>query len=66
MNTKRIFFWLVLIGLLFLLRPGDTWRETQRIWRQRNLILGVLVTVIVIYLIYGAYSLYRQGGMFAW
>jgi len=26
----------------------------------------VLVTVIVIYLIYGAYSLYRQGGMFAW
>ena len=66
MNTKRILFWLVLIAALFLLRPGDTWRETQRIWRQRNLILGVLVTVIVTYLIYGIYSLYRQGGVFGW
>jgi hypothetical protein len=66
MNTRRLLFWLVLIGALFLLRPRATWRETRRIWSQRNLILGVLVTVIAIYLFYGIYSLYRQGGLPGW
>lgn len=66
MNTKRIFLWLILLAVLILVRPSSTWREAQRIWRQRNWILGVLVTLIAVYVIYGLFSLYRQGGIPIW
>lgn len=66
MNTRRLFFWLILLAILVLLRPTSTWREAQRIWRQRNIILAVLVTLIAIYVIYGIFSLYRQGGIPGW
>ena len=66
MNTKRIFLWLILLAILILLRPTSTWREAQRIWRQRNWILAVSVTLIAVYVFYGLLSLYRQGGIPGW
>lgn len=66
MNTNRLLFWLILLAALLLLRPVATWREAQRIWQQRNLILGVSVTLITLYVIYGIFSLYRRGGLPLW
>lgn len=64
--NKRIFLWLIVLAILILLRPSSTWREAQRVWSQRNIILGVLVTLIAVYVIYGLVSLYRQGGIPGW
>jgi len=60
MNIRRIFFLLVILGLVFLFKPKATMSEAQRVWSQRDWILYVLVTAVGIYLIYGLYGLYLR------
>lgn len=62
---RRIIYLLLILLVVVVLRPGTAWREGKRIWGERDRFLRVIVTVLIIYLIYGVYSLY-QNGMLPW
>lgn len=66
MSSRRILIYLV-IALLILaaMRPRETWRQAQQMWSQRNYVMAIVVTTIVVYLIYGLYQMYQQG-YFPW
>ena len=62
MSSRRILLYLlIIIALLALTRPGAAWAEAKRIWAQRNWMLGVIATVLLIYLVYGLIRLIRSG-----
>ncbi|RIK45013.1 MAG: hypothetical protein DCC55_00605 [Chloroflexi bacterium] len=61
MKTRTLFLLLVLVVLLWLFKPAQVWGEARRMWRQRELMLKVLVAMIVLYLLYGMYELYERG-----
>lgn len=61
MKTRTLFLLLVLVVLIWLFKPAQVWGEARRMWRQRELMLKVLVAMIVLYLLYGVYELYEQG-----
>ncbi len=62
MSSRRVLIYLVIALLIFAaMHPRETWRQAQQVWSQRNYILTVLVTTVVIYLIYGLYQMYQQG-----
>ena len=52
---------LLILALVFMLRPKGMWGEAKRSWEQRNRILRTLVVIIAFYLIYGLYKMYRSG-----
>jgi drug/metabolite transporter (DMT)-like permease len=64
MNSQRLFLWLILLLLILILRPRGLWRELKQLWRQREWLLWVLVSIIGFYFLYGLYSLYRDGSFF--
>jgi hypothetical protein len=62
MSSRRILIYLlIIIALLTLTRPSAAWAEAKRIWSQRNWMLGVIATVLLIYLVYGIVQLIRSG-----
>ena len=66
MSSRRILIYLVIILLMLAAtRPRETWRQAQQMWSQRNYVLAVLATTIIVYLVYGLYQMYRQG-YFLW
>ena len=66
MNRWRILILLIIILLLALAQPRRSWRTLERYWLRRNWILTVLVTVVLLYLLYGLDTFYRQGGFGAY
>lgn len=44
-------------------RPAALWEQGKVVWGKRDRFLRVAVFVLVIYLIYGIFQLYRQGGI---
>jgi hypothetical protein len=48
--------------MLFLiaLRPRGMWTEIKRSWAQRERIVRVLFFIVVVYFLYGLYTMYRQ------
>ena len=52
---------LLILTLIFLLRPRGVWGEAKRSWEQRNRILRMLVIIIAVYLVYGPYKMYQTG-----
>ena len=63
MNAQRIFVWLLILFVILVLRPAGVWRELKNIWRQREFIIRVLITLVGFYFLYGLYSLYKDGGL---
>ena len=62
MSSRRVLLYLVIILLLLTLtRPRAAWAEAQRIWSQRNWMLGVIATILLIYLAYGIVQVIRSG-----
>jgi succinate dehydrogenase hydrophobic anchor subunit len=61
MNTRRILLLLVIIFILLWFKPATIWAEMKRSWKQREWILKIMVVIISIYLVYGVYSMYKQG-----
>jgi hypothetical protein len=49
-RLRHLVFILVIILILFILRPRQVWAEVKRIHRQWDLLLYLLVTVIIVYL----------------
>jgi hypothetical protein len=66
MNVRRTLFLLLVLALIWLLRPSSMWNESKRMWAQRELLLRVLVVIIVLYFGYGLYELYRTGWFAPW
>lgn len=60
MDSRRLIILLVLLVLIIVFKPVGVWQYFQRIWERRNLIVGTLFTIIMLYLAYGVYSMYRQ------
>jgi hypothetical protein len=62
MSSRRILIYLlIIIVLLTLTRPSAAWAEAKRMWAQRNWTLGVIATVLIIYLAYGLYQIWQAG-----
>jgi len=62
-SLRRLLFWLVLLSLLVILRPGFVWQEVKRIRAQWDTILRLLVLVVGAYLLYGLYTIWANGGL---
>lgn len=53
---------LIVIMLFFIvLKPRGMWAEFKRTWAQRERIVRVLFFVVVVYFLYGLYSMYQRG-----
>ena len=65
MKFGRLTLLLLIILILFLMKPGTFISESKRLWEQRDRVLRVIVFVLGIYLLYGFYSMYARG-MFSW
>lgn len=66
MRLRSILILLLLMAVLFaLLRPRQVWAEFKRIQREWNTILRLLVTVIIVYLLYGLYQIW-SGNLVWW
>jgi hypothetical protein len=55
-RLRYLLFILVILLIFFILRPRVVWAEFKRIYRQWDFLLGLLVTVIIVYLLYGLYT----------
>lgn len=60
MHAERIFVWILLLFVILVLRPKGLWRELKNIWRQREFILRVVITIVSLYFLYGLYMLYNE------
>ncbi len=61
MTLRRLLFWLAILTLLIILRPGFVWQEVKRIRAQWDTILRLLVLVVGAYLLYGLYTIWTSG-----
>lgn len=66
MNLRRIVTFVIIILLLAIFRPFGFWKEVQRIWDQRETITRLLFYLVIAYLLYGIYELYREGWIERW
>ena len=65
MNLRRIFVLLLIIAILLLARPRESWQQARHAWGQRERVLRVVTFALIVYLAYGFFQLYRQG-WFEW
>ena len=63
MSLRRFLVLLAILLLLMLWRPTALWEQGKVAWGKRDRFLRVAVFVLAIYLIYGIFQLYRQGGI---
>ncbi|MBX3052096.1 MAG: hypothetical protein KF753_11510 [Caldilineaceae bacterium] len=61
MSLRRILFILLILVVLVVLRPSAVKSEVQRIYSQRNTIWKLLSLVVILYLLYGLYTLWNGG-----
>jgi hypothetical protein len=65
MKGLRIFLLLLIIVVLVLSRPRAVWAQVQQLRARGNYVLGVLVSAVIFYLLYGLYTMYQRG-MWPW
>jgi len=58
MSIRRDFLLILIILLIFLIKPTGFWRELKLLWARREQLLRVLLVAVVLYFLYGIYSLY--------
>jgi len=63
-SLRRILFVLLILVVLVVLRPSAVKSEVQRIYTQRDTIWRLLSLVVIVYLLYGVYTLWNGG--YAW
>ncbi len=63
---RKLLVVILILALVFMLRPKGVWGEAKRSWEQRNRILRVLVVMIGVYLVYGLYKMYQAGMIPFW
>lgn len=61
MSLRRILLILLILVVLVVLRPSAVKSEVQRIYTQRNTIWRLLSLVVIVYLLYGLYTIWSGG-----
>lgn len=61
MSLRRILLILLVLIVLVMLRPGVVKSEVQRIYTQRNTIWRLLSLLVIVYLLYGLYTIWSGG-----
>ena len=61
MSLRRILFIILIVLILVILRPSTVKAEVQRIYAQRETIWRLLSLVVLIYLLYGLYTIWSGG-----
>lgn len=61
MSLRRILLIFLVLLVLIVLRPGVVKSEAQRIYTQRNTIWRLLSLVVIVYLLYGLYTIWSGG-----
>lgn len=61
MSLRRILLVLLILVVLILLRPSVVKSEVQRIYNQREMIWRLLSLVVILYLLYGLYTIWSGG-----
>ena len=61
MSLRRILLIFLVLLVLLILRPGVVKSEVKRIYTQRNTIWGLLSLVVIVYLLYGLYTIWSGG-----
>jgi len=60
-SLRRILFIVLILVVLIVLRPSAVKSEVQRIYTQRNTIWRLLSLVVIVYLLYGLYTIWSGG-----
>ena len=58
MALRKLLLLILLILVLVLLNPKRVWAEIERIRSQWDTILRLLVVIVVVYLLYGLYTIW--------
>lgn len=61
MKGLRILLLFLVLVILVLYRPLGVWEQIQRLRARSNYVLGVLVSAVIFYLLYGLYTMYQRG-----
>ena len=61
MSLRRILFIVLILVVLIVLRPSAVKSEVQRIYTHRNTIWRLLSLVVIVYLLYGLYTIWSGG-----
>lgn len=61
MSLRRILLILLILLVLIVLRPSMVKSEVQRIYTQRDTIWRLLSLVVILYLLYGLYTIWSGG-----
>lgn len=64
MSLRRVLFILLILLVLIVLRPSTIKSEVQRIYTQRDTIWRLLSLLVIIYLLYGLYTIWS--GSYEW
>ncbi len=65
MKLRTVLMLIVIMLFLIALKPRGMWTEIKRSWAERERIMRVLFFVVVVYFLYGLYSMYQKG-MIPW
>ncbi len=66
MRIRYLLLVLVMLAVIFLLKPKAVWSEYKRIRGQWNTILTLLVIVVGVYLLFGFWRAYVGTGGIPW
>lgn len=62
MSSRRLITYLAILAVtFFVLRPRESWTNMKQMYAQRRWVIGVISTVLIIYLLYGFWQIWRQG-----
>ena len=65
MKLRTVLMLIVIMVFLIALKPRGMWTEIKRSWAERERIMRVLFFVVMVYFLYGLYSMYQKG-MIPW
>lgn len=65
MKLRNVLALIVIMLFLIALKPRGMWTELKRSWAQRERIVRVLFFVVIVYFLYGLYTMYQKG-MLPW
>ncbi len=60
MKLRWILLLLLVAAVMFLARPKEAWTEMKRSWARREWIVTMLLVAVIVYFLYGVYSMYSE------
>ncbi len=60
MKFRWILLLVLVVAVMFLARPKESWTEVKRSWARREWIVTMLLVAVVVYFLYGVYTMYTE------